>query len=59
MSVKRKRIPKERNQFVAASLFRKAGAHKLSARKLQKDRKKINTLDYAGILAQLVAAGCF
>lgn len=34
---KRKRIPKERNQFVAASLFRKAGKHKLSARKVKRN----------------------
>lgn len=42
MSDKRKRIPKERNQFVAASLFRKAGAHKLSARKKQRNEDKLS-----------------
>ena len=42
MSLKRKPIPKERNQFVAASLFRKAGAHKLSNRKKQRNDSKLS-----------------
>ena len=42
MSDKRKQVPKERNQFVAASLFRKAGAHKLSNRKKQRNEDKLS-----------------
>lgn len=40
--VKKKKITKERNQFVAASLFRKAGAHKLSNRKKQRNEDKLS-----------------
>jgi hypothetical protein len=40
--VKKKKIPKERNQFVAASLFRKAGAHKLSRRKQKRNEDKMS-----------------
>lgn len=40
--MKRKKIPKERNQFVAASLFRKAGAHKLSKRKAKRNDDKLS-----------------
>jgi len=36
---KKKKAPKERNQFVAAALFRKAGSHKLSKRKKKRDSK--------------------
>jgi len=42
MYMKSKRIPKERNQFVAAALFRKAGAHKLSARKQKRNTDKLS-----------------
>lgn len=38
--MKAKKIPKERNHFVALARVRKAGAHKRSARKLNKDIKK-------------------
>jgi hypothetical protein len=38
--MKKKKVPKERNQFVAASLFRKAGSHKLSKRKQNRNNKK-------------------
>lgn len=38
--MKQKKIPKERNQFVQPSLFRKAGKHKLSKRKEQRNTKK-------------------
>ncbi len=36
-----KRVPKERNQFVALALFRKAGTHKRSSRKLERDSGRI------------------
>jgi hypothetical protein len=38
--MKRKMIVKERNQFVVHALFRKAGAHKRSTRKLARDNDK-------------------
>lgn len=47
--MKTKKIPKERNQFVAASLFRKAGSHKRSERKLIKDKKKDDSFDLLGL----------
>lgn len=40
--MKRKKIPKERNQFVAAAMFRKAGSHKLSARKKKRNDDKLS-----------------
>jgi hypothetical protein len=39
--MKCKPLPKERNQFVAAALFRKAGSHKLSARKKKRSDNKL------------------
>jgi hypothetical protein len=38
--MKRKQIPKERNQFVAAALFRKAGSHRRSNKQLRLLAKK-------------------
>ena len=34
--MKDKRIPRERNQFVAAALFRKAGSHRKTNKALRK-----------------------
>lgn len=39
--MKHKSFPKERNQFVAAALFRKAGSHKLSNRKKKRSENKL------------------
>ncbi len=47
--MKNKKIPKERNQFVAASLFRKAGKHKLSKRKEERSKKKDDSFSLLGL----------
>lgn len=47
--MKKKKVPKERNQFVAASLFRKAGEHKRSKRKDKKDSKKDDSFSLMGL----------
>ena len=38
--IKRKTIAKERNQFVALALFRKAGVHRKSNKALRKAQKQ-------------------
>lgn len=38
--MKQRRIPRERNQFVAAALFRKAGAHRKTNKALRKSQNQ-------------------
>lgn len=38
--MKQKRIPKERNQFVAAALFRKAGSHRKTNKAMRKSQNQ-------------------
>lgn len=38
--MKCKRVPKERNQFVAAALFRKAGAHRKTNKAMRKSQNQ-------------------
>jgi hypothetical protein len=40
MKQRNKRVPRERNQFVAAALFRKAGAHRKPNKALRKQEKQ-------------------
>ena len=46
--MKRKQVAKERNQFVALALFRKAGAHRKSNKALRQAHKK-ETHDLSGV----------
>ena len=46
--MKRKQVVKERNQFVALALFRKAGAHRKSNKALRRSQKK-ETHDLSGL----------
>lgn len=46
---KKKKVPKERNQFVALARFRKAGSHKRSKRKDNKDSMKDESFSLLGL----------
>jgi len=44
--MKTKRIPRERNQFVAAALFRKAGSHRKTNKAVRKSQNQ-KPVDYS------------
>jgi hypothetical protein len=47
--MKAKRVPRERNQFVAAALFRKAGSHRKTNKAMRKSQNQ-KPVDFSSVL---------